>query len=76
MVNLRLVELGYAAAIGLSFAMARRLAGPVPALAMVGAQFLLMGRFYKWYYWLFPVLTMFVLVRLGRCRRPGVPARP
>jgi hypothetical protein len=66
--------LGYAAAIGLSFAVARRLAGPISGLMLVAAQFLLMGRFYKWYYWLFPVLTMFLLMRLSRQRQPRLSA--
>lgn len=66
--------LGYSAAIALSFAVARRLAGLLPALGLAAVQFLLMSRFYKWYYWLFPVLMVVLLMRLGRHRRPAAGA--
>jgi len=66
--------LGYAVAIGLSFAVAQRFTGLLTALTLAGVQFLLMSRFYKWYYWFFPSLTALLLMRLCRHRRPrGTP---
>jgi hypothetical protein len=55
--------MGYAAAIGLLFAVTQREVGLAPAVAMTLANALLLARFYKWYFWLFQVLTIVLLWR-------------
>jgi hypothetical protein len=57
---------GYALTLTVLFAVARRLAGWPTALGLVAVDFLLLARFYKWYYWLFPTLTILFLLRSVR----------
>src|SRR5262249_47278728 len=55
--------LGYAASIALLFSTATVLIGRLAGVAVAGLALLLLARFYKWYYWLFPLLTVFLVVR-------------
>jgi hypothetical protein len=62
---------GYAAALTILFAVARRLSGWPAALGVLVACLLLLARFYKWYYWLFPALTILLLMRSMRFVAPA-----
>src|SRR5262245_19485345 len=67
--------LGYAASIALVFSTARVLIGRVAGVALSVLAVVLLARFYKWYYWLFPLLTVFLAVRApadGHARGDGL----
>jgi hypothetical protein len=52
---------GYAAALTLVYLIARRQAGWFVAVVLLAVNVLLIARFYKWYYWLFPLLMAWLL---------------
>lgn len=62
---------GYAVALTLIFQIARRRLGWVAALSLVAVNAVMVARFYKWYYWLFPLLTAWLLQGLFR-RQVGI----
>jgi hypothetical protein len=49
---------GYSAAIAIIVSIVRRETGRVTAIVAFAAQLLLFPRYYKWYYWLFPLLGL------------------
>ena len=55
---------GYAAAIGFSASIAARRRGAVTACVLAVLLILALGRFYKWYYWLLPVLSVWAGLRV------------
>lgn len=66
---------GYAGAVTIAAAVVRRAAGVRPAYAVAVAMLLWFPRFYKWYYYLFPLLGLWLAERYyRRDRQRSVPA--
>lgn len=59
-----LCSVAWALALTLVFALVRRHASPLAALAASAAAFLLLARYYKWYLWLWPLAALLALDRL------------
>jgi hypothetical protein len=55
--------IGYTAALFLVFALVRAHASTTTGLCATIFSFLMMSRFYKWYYWLFPLLSLYIFHR-------------
>jgi len=61
-----LCALGYAASICLLFFMVRRQGGRYWPYIVAISAYLLLARFYKWYYWLFPVAVLYLTNLQGK----------
>ncbi|MES9903750.1 MAG: hypothetical protein ABW168_13880 [Sedimenticola sp.] len=55
--------IGYAAALAFVSAITRRAYSPWAAWLVPCVCFFLLGRFYKWYYWLFPAAMLYFMIR-------------
>lgn len=62
---------GYAAAVALTYRYLARHANVLIGVAGALTVLALFPRFYKWYYWLFPILTMIVADRFAALRGPA-----
>jgi hypothetical protein len=56
-----LCSLGYALALWIMYLLVARHAAPLAGVLVVAAACLLLPRFYKWYFWLFPLAVLLVL---------------
>ena len=59
--------IGYALAAGFAGLAVRRHTSFLVSMLVVAAMLLLLSRFYKWYYWCFPALVLFLLDRSLSC---------
>lgn len=62
---------GYATAAYLIYAMVRQYSSAAAAWIAAASSLMFQTRFYKWYYWLFPLLVLYCLQKTTRARMPA-----